>query len=952
MLRKSLCFCIIFLLGSMVTNAQSLIWSTPVDSVATFSSPRAVKLNGDAVLDIVVGAGHDATASNHGVQAFDGATGALMWETAAIDDIFGTPVFQDITGDNVPDVFISGRHAQFYAIDGSNGAIIWEFFPYTTDPADSGWYNFYTPQLIPDQNSDNLLDLLVANGGDHAAPPWDTIRDPGHIMVLDAYTGLILAKAATPDSMETYCSPVVSDLAGNGVLKVIFGTGGETLSGSMWMADLSNDLMNNDLSAAIQLAYTPDQGFVAPPAIADLNQDNVYDIVAQAYNGTAFAIDGSTFATLWSVNIPGTESSTEPVIGNFTGYTEPDVFLIMNKGSNPSYFDHYQILIDGATGQIAWMDSISDVHFATPNAFDANGNGRDEVLVSVNYAGASFSHELLLIDFQNDTVTNFWGPEPGFNLASTPLVMDLDYSGFIDVAYSYRTDSVSPFLPNGIRVNRLSTTIPVPAVGIAWGGYIGTNYNGHYNYTGGGCTVAPGAAVNQPSCNYAQDGSIFLNPAGGTAPYTYVWSDGSIADSLIGLGAGTYDATITDALGCTYSGSVTLIDPYVITFGAQTSNPCVGDSLATVTVNSSGCPCMFSGCIFDWSGGDSTKTAAGLEAGWHFITITHTDGCVTVDSVLIAEGLPLIDSMAVQHLDCIETATGSISLFANDTVNTTYSWSNGDTTAITDSLALGIFYVNISDARPCYDSIAVEILSPDTLWGQATSTNALCFGDSTGTISASGTGGTGSHQFVLDGTPFPSGSFANLPAGTYAVMVQDSLGCFSDPMNIVITEPNELMVTMSATHESDIGMNDGSATAAAAGGTTPYFYAWDDPSSQTTSTASNLSTGTYLVIVTDSAGCVVSDTISLGVLTSTNGIEESVAFSIYPNPVTDQFVVKSETQATYQLLLYDVGGKLVRSIEKTTQKELVVYREALPTGIYQLRLVVEGQHYDMKLLFD
>ena len=108
-------------------------WSTLIDSVSTLSSPRAADLNSDGTKDIVLGAGTDSTYSNYGVVALDGVSGQLLWNLSTPDEIFTSAVFNDINNDTIPDVFIGGRNAQLYAIDGSNGNIIWEFFPQILD---------------------------------------------------------------------------------------------------------------------------------------------------------------------------------------------------------------------------------------------------------------------------------------------------------------------------------------------------------------------------------------------------------------------------------------------------------------------------------------------------------------------------------------------------------------------------------------------------------------------------------------------------------------------------------------------------------------------------------------------------------------------------------------------------------------------------------------------------
>ena len=87
------------------------------------------------------------------------------------------------------------------------------------------------------------------------------------------------------------------------------------------------------------------------------------------------------------------------------------------------------------------------------------------------------------------------------------------------------------------------------------------------------------------------------------------------------------------------------MDPYVLTWGGVGTPTCPGDSNATATLASSGCPCMFSGCIYDWASIDSLKVANYLWAGWQVVTITHLDGCQVTDSIFIEEAYPILDSL-------------------------------------------------------------------------------------------------------------------------------------------------------------------------------------------------------------------------------------------------------------------------------------------------------------------
>lgn len=224
MKTKVLCF---FLSICGIINAQN--WQFFIDSIPTLSSPRACDLNNDGIKDIVFGGGTDGVYSNNGIMAVNGLNGTLLWKRPARNEVFGSALFRDITNDGIKDVFIAGRQAQLLAINGQNGNLIWDYFPYNVNPGDSGLYNFYNPQWIDDVSGDGIMDLLVANGGDHDAPVWDTTRPPGHLMVVNSMNGALIAKAVVPDSAETYCSALVVDLNGPGTKYVLYGTGGETL---------------------------------------------------------------------------------------------------------------------------------------------------------------------------------------------------------------------------------------------------------------------------------------------------------------------------------------------------------------------------------------------------------------------------------------------------------------------------------------------------------------------------------------------------------------------------------------------------------------------------------------------------------------------------------------------------------------------------------------------------
>ncbi|RRA99156.1 outer membrane protein assembly factor BamB family protein [Larkinella rosea] len=458
-------------------------WATVFRELGTLSSPRLADLNNDGILDIVMGAGSvEFRTSDSAIIAVNGANGQLLWNVRARDQIFGSPLFLDITGDGIFDVFIGGRAAEFKAIDGKSGSVIWDYFTNSDNrtPSDSGTYNFFSPQFIPDQDADGLADLVVAAGGYVKAAPHDPRRPAGRLLVLSSATGKRLASAVMPDGKETYTSVVVADFKRDSHLSIIFGTGGETLSGSLYKASLS-DLLKNDLSKATLLEPGYEKGFVAPPVLADITQDGILDIIANSVNGRMVAIDGATEQVLWRVNVPKTEAYCSLAVGFFTDDDVPDFFTNYGIGTWPQLNRSVQLMVDGKTGQIAFQDSLGSFQESTPLAFDHNQDGFDDALFSLNYNRLStISNQLLVIDFHNDTTYQIGKRQFGANVASTPWLGDLDADGLLDLVYCHETnpvDLLSISQKKGLKINKLKLAVPTSKNRV-WGAYMGSDHDG------------------------------------------------------------------------------------------------------------------------------------------------------------------------------------------------------------------------------------------------------------------------------------------------------------------------------------------------------------------------------------------------------------------------------------------------------------------------------------------
>ncbi len=486
-----ICLLVLCFFNCAGKKKSELIWQKDFYQIGSQSSPRAIDLNRDGVLDIVMGAAKAENQPNdQGVIALNGQNGELLWRQKAKDQVFGSATFYDITEDGIPDVFITGRSSTLMALDGSSGKVIWEYnYQFENDSIlKHARFNFYNSALIPDQNQNGYPEILTVNGGNVYAPPFsDKNRYPGVLMVLDSKTGLILAADVMPDKKESYMSPLYFEQPKTKEKFVVFGSGGETISGQLYLAKLS-DLMSANLANAQIIASESGHGFIAPPVLADITDDDYYDIVAISHGSSVFAIDGKDQHQLWNRKIEDTESSNSFAVGNFTEDDIPDFFTFVSKGEWPNNTGSLQVLLDGSNGKIAYIDSLGCTGFSSPIVYDLNKDGIDEVIISINefdcnkgYVATgqvSIVNKLVAIDFKSRSVNPIDKAENFKNIFSTPWIGDLDNDGYLDIVHcQYYNNNTYLLSFLGMSIKRISTHIPLRKEPF-WGGYMGSKGDG------------------------------------------------------------------------------------------------------------------------------------------------------------------------------------------------------------------------------------------------------------------------------------------------------------------------------------------------------------------------------------------------------------------------------------------------------------------------------------------
>lgn len=369
-----------------------------------------------------------------------------------------------------------------------------------------------------------------------------------------------------------------------------------------------------------------------------------------------------------------------------------------------------------------------------------------------------------------------------------------------------------------------------------------------------------GATVSttDASCFGTCDGTASVTPIGGTAPYTYNWvPGGDTTSSVTGLCAGTYFAQIQDSVGCIHTETIVINEPAQIEVGQAVTNSTCGNSDGQIVLSPlTGVPPY----SYSWTPNVSSSfIATNLAAGVYGVTVTDGTGCSEVITVLLDDfPAPQVTGFGADPLcnaDCNGQAWVT-TLGGNPPF--TYAWDDpsaqtGDTAT---ALCAGLYTVTVIDSLGCTATAQVTLDEPDPIsLSILIVNNSSCSGNCDGSITAIPTGGTLPFTYLWnDPLAQTSETASNLCAGTYEVTVTDANGC-TEVISGTVEDPTGLTATIDSEDASCFGGCDGSAWVTVSGGTLPYTYQWDDPSLQTTDTASALCAGTYNVVITDANGC-------------------------------------------------------------------------------------------------
>ncbi|MBK6341139.1 MAG: choice-of-anchor L domain-containing protein [Flavobacteriales bacterium] len=422
-----------------------------------------------------------------------------------------------------------------------------------------------------------------------------------------------------------------------------------------------------------------------------------------------------------------------------------------------------------------------------------------------------------------------------------------------------------------------------------------------------GCSVSASIVVTQPApisasvtispaaCQGSLTGAIDLTVAGGTAPYSYIWSSASgfsaSTQDISGIGAGTYIVIIIDANGCQYVNGYTVSQPGSLQAELNVTDhngfgtTCAGASDGAINLSAQGGSGSYS---FSWNGpngfASTNEDISNLAPGSYTVLVSDANGCsLTLQATITAPDALTASTMASSAngfgLSCNSGSDGAINLIIGGGAgpySTAWSGPNGfnSNAASISGLSAGDYAVNIIDANGCSTSASITLTEPPALSANATAfawpdgTNISCASSSDGSIDLSIAGGVGPYSIAWsDGLGFAASTedISGLLPGGYQVVVTDANGCTANAL-AVLTAPAPLLAIAQAAviNNSNVscqGAMDGSIDLTATGGTGPYSFAWSNGAS--TEDLMNLGAGSYSVTLTDAHGCAAFTSITL-----------------------------------------------------------------------------------------
>jgi outer membrane protein OmpA-like peptidoglycan-associated protein len=388
--------------------------------------------------------------------------------------------------------------------------------------------------------------------------------------------------------------------------------------------------------------------------------------------------------------------------------------------------------------------------------------------------------------------------------------------------------------------------------------------------------------VDAAASTNASDGKATARASGGSGAYQFIWDNGEKTAKALKLLAGNHTVTVTDAAGCSSTGTVSISENILALQVSieQTGNVlCAGSEEGRIQATVKGGKEPY---VYKWSNGGSSPALQNLGDGLYTLTITDAAGQSATSVITVDSPQPLKIEMKAELAASTNMKDGRASAaVTGGTGKYSYAWDNGEKEIKATALGAGTHTVTVTDQNGCKITGTVSIF--ENILPLATSIKEvdkiLCAGQATASLEAVVTGGKSPYTITWRGPEktFSGDKINQLPAGQYALQVMDANGS-SATTTYEVKQPEPLKLIANEVIPANTGNADGQVILKATGGTGGYTlegHTWTTGAG--THKIDELKPGNHLFRIKDASGCAaeVAVTITEDILPLTVSIEQT-----------------------------------------------------------------------------
>jgi len=388
-------------------------------------------------------------------------------------------------------------------------------------------------------------------------------------------------------------------------------------------------------------------------------------------------------------------------------------------------------------------------------------------------------------------------------------------------------------------------------------------------------TVSNITGVN---CTDDENGSASAVGSGGTPPYSYLWSNGEVGPDATMLPGGFISVTVTDDDGNTASETILVPEPAPIEYDLELLEPsCNNGSDGMVEIIAFGGTGSLE-CFWDQLGSGCIQED--LEAGFYALSITDDNGCMLEDEIQLDEPDALLVSVSVTLANGNSSNGTATGLVTGGISPYLFEWSTGETTMgvndMISGLSPGTYGLTVTDQNNCQQDIEFVIGSDGcALAIESDIQDVSCYRGSDGVINLNVLNATAPVSLAWSNGSFGD-NLTGVPAGVYQVSITDANQCVDTLRNLVIAQPDSLVVDSVSVSSVNCAADAGGSIALhISGGTVPYSIYWSNGVTNDTlingmdtlvnlaDTLSQLMPGIYSWTIIDANMCTLQDSIEV-----------------------------------------------------------------------------------------